>query len=91
MQRSVEGAQRHEAALSENLSPKQIAKVEKQFLARVGSREYAAFWADVRAASSRTQNEISRRSGMIKVGPNELCPCGSKQKFKRCCGGPTRS
>lgn len=27
----------------------------------------------------------------VKVGRNELCPCGSGQKFKRCCavsGGP---
>ncbi len=22
-----------------------------------------------------------------KVGRNELCPCGSAMKFKRCCGG----
>ena len=23
-----------------------------------------------------------------KVGRNELCPCGSGKKFKKCCGGP---
>jgi uncharacterized protein YchJ len=23
-----------------------------------------------------------------KIGRNELCPCGSGQKFKRCCGNP---
>ena len=24
-----------------------------------------------------------------KVGRNELCPCGSGKKYKRCCGGAT--
>ncbi|MGD9642818.1 MAG: SEC-C metal-binding domain-containing protein [Elusimicrobiales bacterium] len=23
-----------------------------------------------------------------QAGRNEPCPCGSGQKFKRCCGGP---
>ena len=25
---------------------------------------------------------------MAKIGPNELCPCGSGKKFKKCCGDP---
>src|SRR5262245_13389324 len=25
---------------------------------------------------------------MAKIGPNELCPCGSGRKFKKCCGDP---
>ena len=25
----------------------------------------------------------------IQVGPNELCPCGSGKKYKKCCGSPT--
>jgi hypothetical protein len=25
---------------------------------------------------------------VIKTGPNELCPCGSGKKFKKCCGDP---
>jgi uncharacterized protein len=25
---------------------------------------------------------------MTKVGPNELCPCGSGRKLKKCCGDP---
>ena len=24
----------------------------------------------------------------IQVGPNELCPCGSGKKYKKCCGSP---
>ena len=23
-----------------------------------------------------------------KIGPNELCPCGSGKKYKKCCGSP---
>ena len=25
-----------------------------------------------------------------KIGRNELCPCGSGKKYKRCCGNPAR-
>jgi hypothetical protein len=25
---------------------------------------------------------------MMKIGPNERCPCGSGRKFKKCCGDP---
>jgi uncharacterized protein len=32
----------------------------------------------------------SRRS-TPKIGRNELCPCGSGQKYKKCCGGATVS
>lgn len=34
------------------------------------------------ATAARTENLIAQR----KVGRNELCPCGSGKKFKRCCG-----
>ena len=23
-----------------------------------------------------------------KIGPNDLCPCGSGKKYKKCCGSP---
>ena len=29
-----------------------------------------------------------RPARAAKVGRNDPCPCGSGQKFKRCCGGP---
>ena len=28
---------------------------------------------------------------MAKTGRNDLCPCGSGRKFKKCCEGKTRS
>lgn len=34
-----------------------------------------------------TIKRTSYRAGR-KIGPNELCPCGSGLKYKRCCGRP---
>jgi yecA family protein len=36
------------------------------------------------------KNNIKRTSYRAgrKIGPNELCPCGSGLKYKRCCGRP---
>lgn len=31
------------------------------------------------------------RSGKVKVGRNDLCPCGSGKKFKKCCLGDNGS
>jgi hypothetical protein len=81
----LETAQFHEMTLSQNLSPKQVAKVWKQFIEQEGSREHAAFWADVRAASRRVRS-LKSPQRRVKVGRNDPCPCGSKEKFKRCCG-----
>ncbi|MGA2648447.1 MAG: SEC-C metal-binding domain-containing protein [Candidatus Sulfotelmatobacter sp.] len=38
------------------------------------------------SASAHTSEP--RRSS-TKVGRNNLCPCGSGKKYKRCCGGAT--
>ena len=27
-----------------------------------------------------------QREGIVKVGRNDPCPCGSGRKYKRCCG-----
>jgi preprotein translocase subunit SecA len=37
------------------------------------------------ASGPSTQQNPVVRSGK-KVGRNELCPCGSGKKYKRCCG-----
>ena len=36
---------------------------------------------------TRKEGSTVRRDQAI-VGRNELCPCGSGKKFKKCCGGP---
>ena len=35
-----------------------------------------------------TYRDLTYIDAMAKVGPNELCPCGSGRKFKKCCGDP---
>jgi uncharacterized protein len=42
-----------------------------------------AFWVPLRKAIY--EREVSQRL-RTKVGRNELCPCGSGKKFKKCCG-----
>jgi len=42
-------------------------------------------YAEEGRAPANTWPETVRREGP-KVGRNELCPCGSGEKFKRCCG-----
>lgn len=49
-------------------------------------RRIAAVWRDPAVAFSR---EVPARSA--KVGRNEVCPCGSGKKFKKCCGSGPRS
>jgi uncharacterized protein len=39
------------------------------------------WWLPIRKAGSTV------RRGEPKVGRNDLCPCGSGKKFKKCCGG----
>ena len=50
-------------------------------------RRIAAYWRDPASAFPR---QAPVRA--TKVGRNEICPCGSGKKFKKCCGagsGPT--
>ena len=34
-------------------------------------------------ATQRQSVEV--REGVVKIGPNEPCPCGSGLKYKKCC------
>lgn len=43
-----------------------------------------AWWLPQRKAASTIRREEA------KVGRNDLCPCGSGRKFKKCCGSPER-
>jgi uncharacterized protein len=46
-----------------------------------------AFWIPQRLAAAQ---EIIAKASAPKVGRNDPCPCGSGQKFKKCCGrGPS--
>jgi uncharacterized protein len=43
-----------------------------------------AWWLPTRKANSTLRRDEP------KVGRNDLCPCGSGRKYKRCCGAPER-
>ena len=51
-------------------------------------RVYRYFREHREASTGNTLTSESRRNG-YKVGRNDLCPCGSAKKYKRCCGGVT--
>jgi uncharacterized protein YecA (UPF0149 family) len=36
--------------------------------------------------SERALLHTSFRQGSAKVGRNDICPCGSGKKYKKCCG-----
>jgi uncharacterized protein YecA (UPF0149 family) len=46
-----------------------------------------AYWSAARAAAADRlqQRTLPHRRATPKVGRNELCPCGSGKKFKKCC------
>ena len=58
-------------------------KIYRQFMVgrnaeELRSRQLAAFQQAIE--NPRTHSVFQR-----KIGRNELCPCGSNQKFKKCC------
>ena len=60
-----------------------IAARGAEFAAMLGDSVMAImeWWLPVRKAGSTVRREEP------KVGRNDLCPCGSGKKFKKCCGG----
>ena len=59
--------------------PDSRAKIDK-FFESLGGREKAAEL--MMQHLSELDTDVSKR----KIGRNELCPCGSGKKYKRCCG-----
>jgi uncharacterized protein len=61
----------------------QIAAREDEFAAMLGDSVMAImeWWLPERKAKSTVRRDEP------KVGRNDLCPCGSGLKFKKCCGG----
>jgi uncharacterized protein len=61
----------------------QIAARCAEFAAMLGDNVMSImeWWLPARKARSTVRREEP------KVGRNDLCPCGSGKKFKKCCGG----
>jgi len=53
---------------------------------RLDSEELDGAWKEIDESnlSPRHQTLLKTR-GMIKIGRNDPCPCGSHVKFKKCC------
>jgi uncharacterized protein len=47
------------------------------------------YFRSQREAYAGTGFRREPRGNTAKVGRNDLCPCGSGKKYKRCCGGAT--
>ena len=50
------------------------------------TRHWAVWQKPVAAKSSLSSARMAKVSAGPKVGRNDPCPCGSGQKFKKCCG-----
>jgi uncharacterized protein len=62
----------------------ELADRHDEFAAGLGKSVVAIqkWWLPVRLAKSTVRRDEP------KVGRNDLCPCGSGRKFKKCCGAP---
>jgi uncharacterized protein len=45
-----------------------------------------AHWLERRTSQPAVASRAPRRRDAPKVGRNDLCPCGSGRKYKKCCG-----
>ena len=62
------------------ITPRRHEDVERKAVAKVTSTS---------AGGDDSVKASPVRKGK-KVGPNELCPCGSGKKYKKCCGSPEK-
>jgi preprotein translocase subunit SecA len=60
-----------------------LAKEEKKPLIFLGAQKEMG--ADVNSAKDLITQKAKDEDG-VKVGRNDLCPCGSGKKYKKCCG-----
>ena len=77
----------HEHDEDPEMRPKPISKREEVIVQMTAGLAAAyRYFREHRQVSVSTHGSGPRRS-VPKVGRNDLCPCGSGKKYKRCCGG----
>lgn len=59
-----------------------------QLCARAGRRDEACEWKRLTELHRNPRTAAARPAGGRKTGRNAPCPCGSSQKYKKCCGSP---
>lgn len=72
---------------SDRISPKNRAEFIGGMAA--GLLRIYQFFRERRNAYANTAAVPESRRGGAEVGRNDLCPCGSGKKYKKCCGGAT--
>ena len=80
---------RHEHDEDPEMRPTPITSEKREeVIAHMAAGLLGAFqyFRSHRQVSSGAQTSAPRRTA-TKVGRNEMCPCGSGKKYKRCCGG----
>ncbi len=65
------------------LSISKIEKISAQDAAKIHSEGFASEGGSGKQAPQQVNKQPVR---VQKVGRNEMCPCGSGQKYKKCCG-----
>lgn len=75
-----------EAGWDELRSHPELEARQEEFAASLGDDVIGIhdWWEPVRKSASTVRRDEP------KVGRNDLCPCGSGRKFKKCCGAPDR-
>jgi hypothetical protein len=53
----------------------------------VGYKDGSTQYQDAFGRTSRSHEYLRRRQRNVAPGPNDVCGCGSGQKFKKCCKG----
>lgn len=67
--------------LGDTSTPRETTGLAMRIAARMHEH-----WAPARRAGIASVGAATFRRAGPKVGRNEPCPCGSGEKFKRCCG-----
>jgi uncharacterized protein len=81
----------HEQDENPKMRPKPISPEQRENIkahVAVGLLRACRYFRSHRHVSPSAHTSDLRRT-VPKVGRNELCPCGSGKKYKKCCGGAT--
>jgi hypothetical protein len=91
--RELQGPALNSASPQSDLAPNLLQEVkhvlqDKEYVNRL-KRHYQMFKQLVDAEIPKKSQEV--RPARPKIARNDLCPCGSGQKYKNCCGRKLRS
>lgn len=68
------------------ISPKNMEEVNKLVSLVVKVMNTTRTWLNKGFTPDEVNGVVSTQINKVKVGRNEVCPCGSGKKYKKCCG-----